>query len=112
MRQAVLDATRDADMLIMAAAASDFRPSDVGEQKIKRPTGKAAWSCSLSKTRTFSTKYPTASSRWRFAAETENVVENAKRKPRTHGHLDLICANDVSATDAGFAHRHEPRVDH
>jgi len=27
-----------------------------------------------------------------FAAETQNVVENAKRKPRTHGHLDLISA--------------------
>jgi phosphopantothenoylcysteine decarboxylase/phosphopantothenate--cysteine ligase len=37
-----------------------------------------------------------------FAAETQNVVENAKRKPRTHGHLDLICANDVSASDSGF----------
>ena len=37
-----------------------------------------------------------------FAAETQNVIENAKRKPRTHGHLDLICANDVSAPDSGF----------
>jgi len=37
-----------------------------------------------------------------FAAETQNVVENAKRKPRSHGHLDLICANDVSASDSGF----------
>ena len=37
-----------------------------------------------------------------FAAETENVIENARRKPQTHGELDLICANDVSAADAGF----------
>jgi phosphopantothenoylcysteine decarboxylase/phosphopantothenate--cysteine ligase len=37
-----------------------------------------------------------------FAAETENVIENAKRKPLRHGHLDLICANDVSQSDSGF----------
>ena len=38
-----------------------------------------------------------------FAAETHDVIENARRKPRSHGRLDLICANDVSASDAGFA---------
>jgi phosphopantothenoylcysteine decarboxylase/phosphopantothenate--cysteine ligase len=37
-----------------------------------------------------------------FAAETENLIENAMRKPQTHGPLDLIIANDVSAADAGF----------
>jgi phosphopantothenoylcysteine decarboxylase/phosphopantothenate--cysteine ligase len=37
-----------------------------------------------------------------FAAETENLIENARRKPLSHGRLDLICANDVSAADSGF----------
>jgi phosphopantothenoylcysteine decarboxylase/phosphopantothenate--cysteine ligase len=37
-----------------------------------------------------------------FAAETEAVVENARKK-RTEKQLDLIVANDVSAEGAGFA---------
>jgi phosphopantothenoylcysteine decarboxylase/phosphopantothenate--cysteine ligase len=37
-----------------------------------------------------------------FAAETTDVIENARRKTQSHGHLDLICANDVSQPDAGF----------
>ena len=37
-----------------------------------------------------------------FAAETEDVIGNARRKPAEHGQLDLICANDVSAEDSGF----------
>ena len=36
-----------------------------------------------------------------FAAETENVIENAKKKLLEKG-ADLIVANDVSASDSGF----------
>ena len=31
------------------------------------------------------------------------MIENALRKPQSHGRLDLICANDISAEGAGFA---------
>jgi len=37
-----------------------------------------------------------------FAAETQNLIDNARAKLMSKG-LDLIAANDVSATDAGFA---------
>jgi phosphopantothenoylcysteine decarboxylase/phosphopantothenate--cysteine ligase len=37
-----------------------------------------------------------------FAAETEDVLVNARKK-LTRKRLDLIVANDVSATDSGFA---------
>jgi phosphopantothenoylcysteine decarboxylase/phosphopantothenate--cysteine ligase len=40
-----------------------------------------------------------------FAAETENVVANARDK-LSKKHLDAIVANDVSATDSGFDHSH------
>jgi phosphopantothenoylcysteine decarboxylase/phosphopantothenate--cysteine ligase len=102
MRQAVLDATRDADALIMAAAASDFRPADVGAQKIKRTDVGDGMTLQLVKIEDFLHEVPDSVIKVAFAAETQNVVENAKRKPRTHGHLDLICANDVSAADSGF----------
>ena len=102
MRQAVLDATREADVLIMAAAASDFRPADVGEQKIKRTDREGGMVLELVEIPDFFHEVPDRVVKVAFAAETENVIENAKRKPRTHGHLDLICANDVSASDSGF----------
>jgi phosphopantothenoylcysteine decarboxylase/phosphopantothenate--cysteine ligase len=37
-----------------------------------------------------------------FAAETRNLLENARKK-LTQKRLDFICANDVSAADSGFA---------
>ena len=37
-----------------------------------------------------------------FAAESENLVENASDKLQSKG-LDLLIANDITATDAGFA---------
>jgi phosphopantothenoylcysteine decarboxylase/phosphopantothenate--cysteine ligase len=103
MRRAVLDATRDADVLIMAAAASDFRPADIGAQKIKRTDREGGGMVlQLVEIEDFFHEVPDTVVKVAFAAETQNVVENAKRKPRTHGHLDLICANDVSAADSGF----------
>ena len=38
-----------------------------------------------------------------FAAETENVIDNARRK-LARKNLDLIVANDVAAPNVGFAH--------
>src|SRR4029079_14242556 len=102
LREAVLTACRDGDALIMAAAVSDFRPADVGDQKIKRDTAKDGMTLTLVENEDFLHEVPDSVCKVAFAAETQNVVENAKRKPRTHGYLDLICANDVSASDSGF----------
>jgi phosphopantothenoylcysteine decarboxylase/phosphopantothenate--cysteine ligase len=100
LRSAVLDATRVADALIMAAAVSDFRPAEVGAQKIKRSD--AGLTLHLVENADFLREVPETVVKVAFAAETQDVVENAKRKPRSHGHLDLICANDVSAEGSGF----------
>jgi phosphopantothenoylcysteine decarboxylase/phosphopantothenate--cysteine ligase len=100
MRRAVLDATMDADALIMAAAVSDYRPAQEAEQKLKK--GEGGMMLPLVKNESFFPEVPPSVVKVAFAAETENVIENALRKPETHGPLDLIVANDVSAADAGF----------
>jgi phosphopantothenoylcysteine decarboxylase/phosphopantothenate--cysteine ligase len=101
LRAAVLEACENADVLIMAAAVSDFRLAHPGTEKIKKgESGKLT--LDLVQNPSFLPEVPDRLVKVAFAAETENLIENARRKPLSHGHLDLICANDVSASDAGF----------
>jgi phosphopantothenoylcysteine decarboxylase/phosphopantothenate--cysteine ligase len=100
MRDAVLAACADAGALIMAAAVSDYRPAESAGQKLKK--GEGGMMLPLVKNDSFFPEVPASVVKVAFAAETENLVENALRKPQTHGPLDLIVANDVSASDAGF----------
>jgi phosphopantothenoylcysteine decarboxylase / phosphopantothenate---cysteine ligase len=100
LRAAVLSACERADVLIMAAAVSDFRPASRGEQKIKK--GEGGLTLDLVKNEDFLLELPDTFVKVGFAAETEALLENAKKK-LVEKRLDLICANDVSATDAGFA---------
>jgi phosphopantothenoylcysteine decarboxylase / phosphopantothenate---cysteine ligase len=101
MREAVLASTEAADALVMAAAVSDFRPARQAGQKIKK--GEGGMMLPLVQNEDFLHEVPDRIVKVAFAAETENLVENARRKPLSHGRLDLIVANDVSAADAGFA---------
>ena len=106
MRDATLTACADADLLLMAAAVADYRPADVAPHKIKK--GEAG--LTLHMTRTPDVLAAVAAQRAAsgfpravvgFAAETQDLVENARVKLAAKG-LDLIVANDVSAQDAGF----------
>lgn len=107
MLDAVLTTTADADALIMAAAVADFRPAQVAEQKIKKlqgtPTLALAANPDILATVAGQRK---AGERLQvvvgFAAETQNLLENAQGKLERKK-LDLIVANDVTAADAGFA---------
>lgn len=100
MREAVLAACADGDALIMAAAMSDYRPAEAAEQKLKK--GEGGMMLPLVKNESFFPEVPSSVVKVGFAAETENLIENAMRKPESHGPLNLIVANDVSASDAGF----------
>lgn len=100
MREAVLSACKAADCLIMAAAVSDFRPAEVRAHKIKK--GEGGLTLELVKNENFLLELPDTIVKIAFAAETENVLSNAAQK-LTEYRVDLICANDVSAPDAGFA---------
>lgn len=99
MRDAVLAACRAADALIMAAAVSDFRAASPGEQKIKK--GEGGLLLELEQTEDILAAVPDGLLKVGFAAETEDLLANAAKKLAAK-RLHLICANDVSAPDAGF----------
>jgi phosphopantothenoylcysteine decarboxylase/phosphopantothenate--cysteine ligase len=103
MHDAVIAAALDADAVIMAAAVADFRPKAPAAQKIKKSEGVP--DIVLEPTIDIlaalgRTKRP-GQVVVGFAAETENVAENAAAKLAAK-RVDLIVANDVSAPDAGF----------
>lgn len=100
MREAVLDACRSADVLIMAAAVSDFRVANPADHKIKKGEGKLT--LELVENNDFLLELPDTFIKVGFAAETNDLVKNAERK-LVEKHLDFICANDVTAPDSGFA---------
>ncbi|RPJ73271.1 MAG: bifunctional phosphopantothenoylcysteine decarboxylase/phosphopantothenate--cysteine ligase CoaBC, partial [Desulfobacteraceae bacterium] len=107
MQAAVLDAAAGAAAVIMAAAVADYRPRSAAEHKIKKSRDEMA----LDLVRTPDILAAIAARRSQtglpravigFAAETRNVLENARGKLTRKG-LDLIVANDVLAADSGFA---------
>jgi phosphopantothenoylcysteine decarboxylase/phosphopantothenate--cysteine ligase len=100
MRRAVLEAAGSGDALIMAAAVSDFRPAEPAGEKIKRQSGDLI--LQLVRNEDFLHEVPNRLVKVAFAAETQDVIENARRKPESHGPLDLIVANDVSEEGSGF----------
>lgn len=102
MREAVLDESKDADALIMAAAVADWRPEVFEEQKIKKGESNT-WSIQLTKNPDIlAAAQGDRLIKVGFAAETEDLLANAKSKLISKG-LHLIAANDITAPDSGFA---------
>jgi phosphopantothenoylcysteine decarboxylase/phosphopantothenate--cysteine ligase len=99
MRQAVEDATSQADALIMAAAVADYCPVKTAKDKIKK--GKARLTLELECTPDILGMVKGNFIKVGFAAESSNLVENAKRKLKQKS-LDFIVANDITARDSGF----------
>ncbi len=101
MRDAVLTLLPQATIVIKSAAVSDYRAKVASPQKIKRkgpmtlelePTADILKEISLRKQSQIVIG---------FAAETENVLENARQKLAAK-HLDAIVVNDVSREGIGF----------
>ncbi len=101
MRRAVLSACEGADAVIMAAAVSDYRPAEVSRQKIKKAGGSEDLTLDLVKNEDFMLEIPEGVLRVGFAAESENLVENARSKVFKKN-LDLIAANDITEEGSGF----------
>ena len=105
MQAAVME-VRHADVIVMAAAVADFRPVDPAGHKIKK-SGADVPEIVLEKTHDFLVELgeskPSEQVLVGFAAETDNLIENAQGK-LAKKKLDLIVANDVSAAGVGFAH--------
>ena len=103
MFKAVMDNLEAATMVVMSAAVSDYRPANTAAQKIKKrdnggmvlqleQTDDILAAAGLRKDSRIIVG---------FAAETENIEANARKK-LLEKNADLIVANDVSASDAGF----------
>jgi len=99
MHQAVEDAVPQADALIMAAAVADYRPVRKLDEKMKRKD--TGLTLELERTPDILGGIRGKFIKVGFAAESSNLVENAKQKLQQKG-LDLIVANDITARDSGF----------
>ncbi len=100
MQQAVENVTPQADALIMAAAVADYRPKSTSKEKIKK--GEAGLTLELECTPDILGSVKGNLIKVGFAAESSNMVENAREKLKQKG-LDVIVANDITASDSGFS---------
>ena len=92
----------DCDVLVMCAAVADYKPARVSPSKIKKRDD--TLSLELTPTRDILASLAAQDRQFLavgFAAETDNLQENAQRKLRAKN-CDIIVANDVSGTDSGM----------
>jgi len=103
MEAAVKDYLPSCDAGVFTAAVSDYRVAEYSDQKMKKVVGQETLTLEL-------VKNPDILAGARdyfdgvligFAAETEQVVENAREKLQRK-RVDVIVANDVSREDIGF----------
>lgn len=107
MQAAVDDLAAEADVIVKAAAVADFRPEAPSSRKLKKAAGVPQISLERNPDilATLGRRKAEAGSRLPllvgFAAETEDVEGNARRKLAAK-QADLLVVNDVSTRDAGF----------
>jgi len=103
MRRAVLSRAADADVIVMAAAVADYRPSEPRTEKIKK-AGRGRLVVELEPTPDILAELGTRRGSQvlvGFAAETGDPAAAARRK-LAEKNLDLVVANDVTSPGAGF----------
>ncbi len=99
MKEAVEKAVTQADALIMAAAVADYQPKSATPNKIKK--GSEVLTLELVRTPDILGEVKGDFVRVGFAAESENLVEHARKK-LAEKRLDLIVANDITEANSGF----------
>lgn len=112
MYREVVSRADDQDIIIKAAAVADFRPQQIATDKIKKFEVDGKTELPLEKTRDIlgylgNRKRPADDTRKAqilcgFSMETKDMVENSRKK-LMNKHLDLIAANNVKESGAGFA---------
>jgi len=100
MKKAVVGAVKKADALLMAAAVADYQPEIIARSKIKKEAAQNL-TLKLVKTPDILSEVKGKFIKVGFAAESENLVANAKKKLKAK-QLDLIVANDITQADSGF----------
>jgi phosphopantothenoylcysteine decarboxylase/phosphopantothenate--cysteine ligase len=104
MHTAVISEAAHADVLVMAAAVADFRSKTIAKNKLKKREGIPHLDLEttpdiLQAVSELGSKKPRFVVG--FAAESTDLIENAANKLKMKK-LDLLVANDISASDAGF----------
>jgi phosphopantothenoylcysteine decarboxylase/phosphopantothenate--cysteine ligase len=101
MFDAVHQKVQSCDILVMCAAVADYKAKHVSKTKIKKRNTDI--SLELIPTRDILTSLPTNRDYLvvGFAAETENLEANARKKLRDKN-CDVVVANDVSRADSGM----------
>ena len=92
------------DVIIQAAAVSDYRPAEQYEKKIKKAAGKKLvleLTENPDVAKAIGEQKKPGQTRVGFAAETDNLYKNAQVKMKKKN-LDMIVANDVTKPGAGF----------
>lgn len=100
MKRAVTKATAKAHALIMAAAVADFQPKQAAKVKIKKES-KSGLTLELVKTPDTLAEVKGNFIRVGFAAESEDLIKNARKK-LAGKQLDMIVANDITSAGSGF----------
>ncbi|SEF40815.1 bifunctional phosphopantothenoylcysteine decarboxylase/phosphopantothenate--cysteine ligase CoaBC [Lachnospira multipara] len=103
MYEAVVEEAKDADIVIKAAAVADYRPDAVADEKIKKKDGDM--SISLERTDDILASLGANKSDklflCGFSMETENLIENSRKK-LDKKNLDMIVCNNLKVAGAGF----------
>lgn len=103
MYEAVVKEAKDADIVIKAAAVADYRPDTVATEKIKKKDGDM--SISLERTDDILASLGANKSDklflCGFSMETENLIENSRKK-LDKKNLDMIVCNNLKTAGAGF----------
>ncbi|MBR6923473.1 MAG: phosphopantothenoylcysteine decarboxylase, partial [Oscillospiraceae bacterium] len=104
MFEAVRDNYEDCDIIIKSAAVADYRPAFVSDQKIKKKDDDM--SIPLERTQDILAYLGEHRKEGQFicgfSMETENMLENSRAKLKKKN-IDMICANNLKQTGAGFA---------
>jgi phosphopantothenoylcysteine decarboxylase/phosphopantothenate--cysteine ligase len=99
MKEAVTKAVKKAGALIMAAAVADYRPKSPAQSKVKKQSPELT--LELVRTPDILSEVKGGFIKVGFAAESEDLVANARKKLAQKG-LDLIVANDITEPESGF----------
>jgi len=99
MKDAVAKAVAQANALIMAAAVADYQSKAIAKAKIKKEN--SGLTLELVRTPDILTEVKGDFLKIGFAAESENVVANARQKLEKK-QLDIIVANDITDADSAF----------
>ncbi len=103
MANSVLAHLPEATAVVMAAAVADFQPAEFSKRKLKKRDGLRLLKVKPTRDtlREISRRRSASQVVVGFAAETDHIIENARKKLRSKK-LDLIVANDVTQKGAGF----------